>query len=119
MRAMDTFVGQRGFACSAQVERGKDSGSASLECSVLEALRMNDRLQVEERRFKQGVDYNEVEMLGLGNFDPGIGHARGNDFRVVFAAPVQALQQFLPARRQNEDQDRVGKKLLDLQRALP
>src|SRR5438132_577422 len=100
MRAMVSFG-----VSSAQIERGKDSRLASLECSVLEPLRMNDRLQVEERRFKQGIDYNEVELAGLRNLDAGVRHALGDHLGPVFAAALQALLELVPARRQDEDQD--------------
>src|SRR6266568_3064934 len=118
MRAMVSFAGV-GSNSSAQIERGKDSRLASLEGSVLEPLRMNDRLQVEERRFKQGVDYNEVEVPGLRDLDAGVRHPGGDHLGPVLAAAVQALLEFVPARRQDEDQDRVREQLLDLQRALP
>ena len=80
---------------------------------------MNDRFQIEKRRLEQGIDYNEVEMPGLRHLDAGVLHALGDHVGVVFAAPLQPLQQLLPARRQDEDQYRVREQLLDLQRALP
>ena len=46
-------------------------------------------------------------------------HAPRDHLRLVFAAPLQAGQQLVPARRQEEDEDRVREELLDLQRALP
>lgn len=48
-----------------KIEGGKDSRLASLQRSVLEPLRMDDRLQVEERHLEQAVDYNEVEVPRL------------------------------------------------------
>src|SRR3954451_13368366 len=103
-------------SCSVEIEVGKDSRFASLQRSVLEALRVNDRLQVEERRLEQGVDDNKVEMSGLRDLDAGVRQALLDHGRVVFAAPVQALREFFPAGRQDEDQDRVREQLLDLQR---
>src|SRR5262245_38531033 len=101
MRAMDAPV--RGLA---EIECCEDAGFASAQRSVLETLRMNDRLEVKERRFKQGVDYNEVEMPGLGHLDAGIGQALGDDFGVILATAREALGQLFPAGRQDEDQHR-------------
>jgi hypothetical protein len=50
-------------------------GSVAHLRRVLQALRVHDGLQVEQRRLEQGVDYNEVEVPGLGHLDAGVGHA--------------------------------------------
>src|SRR3954467_4753242 len=80
---------------------------------------MNDRLQIEERRFEQSVDYNEVEMPGLGHLEPRVLHPLLDHLGMVLAAPLQPLAQFAPARRQDEDEHRIREQRLDLQRALP
>src|SRR5512139_4345363 len=114
----------RAMRCSggwglAEIECGEDRGFASSQCSVLESLRMDDGFQIEQRRLKQSVDYNEVEMPGLGHLDAGVGKALGDDLRCVLASPGEAVGQLVPTWRQDEDQDGVRKQLLDLQRTLP
>ena len=80
---------------------------------------MDDRLQVEQRRLEQGIDYNEVEVAGLRHLDARIGQALGDRVGAVLAAAQQPLAQLVPARRQHEDEHGVREQLLDLQRALP
>ena len=69
-----------------QIEGGKDRGPGPPQRFVLEPLRMDDRLQVEKRRLEQGIDYNEVELIGLGDLDARVGHALLDRLGVVFAA---------------------------------
>ena len=80
---------------------------------------MNNGFQVEKRAFKYLVDYNEVEFLALRQFLARIGQAQLDHLGRVLTAARQAGAQLVPARRQHEDEDGVGKQLLDLQRALP
>src|SRR5512140_3549063 len=109
----------RAMACSEEVEGSKHLRSVAALGRVLQALRVDDGLQVEERGLEQLIDYNEVEVLGLCHLDARIGQARGDHLGSVFTTALQPLLQFGPARRQDEDEDRVRKQLLDLQRALP
>src|SRR5689334_6514678 len=118
MRAMaDPKEGDGGRLGKA--ERGEDRGPGPSERCVLETLRVDDRLEVEQRRLEQGVDYNEVELARLPNLGTRVLHPSLDHLEAVLAASRQTLAQLLPARRQHENQHRVGKELLDLQRALP
>lgn len=79
---------------------------------------MHDRFQVEQGGLKQFVDYNVVKFSGLCHLVGGVLQAQVNDVGGVFATVVQARFQFFPARRQDEDEYRIGKQLFDLNRAL-
>src|SRR6476619_4299987 len=121
MRAMGIPVDEqwraRAGVDSRQIEGGKDRGPGPPQRCVLEPLRMDDRFQIEERRLEQGVDYNEVELIRLGDLDARVGHPLLDRLGVVLAAPFEAKAQLVPARRQDEDEHRVGEEPLDLQRA--
>src|SRR5665213_2359024 len=112
MRAMGACPIVWSWRKLAEIEGREDGGAASLQRGVLETLGMNDRLEIEERCLEQGVDYNEVEVPGLRDLDARIGHAPRDHFGRVFAAPLQAREQLVPTRRQQEDQDRVREQLL-------
>src|SRR5450830_1270596 len=93
------------------------SPGASLGC-ILETLGVHHGFHVEKGALKQFVDYNEVEFRGLRHFDGGVLQAQFDHVRGVFAAALQARAQLFPAGGQDEDQDGIGKRLLDLDRAL-
>src|ERR1039457_1898603 len=119
MRAMGSFggAGRRTEArrrTSEQIESRKDGGTGPLQRSVLEALRMDDRLEIEQRHLEKSVNYNEVEVPSLRHLDPCIRHAPLDDLRIVLAAALQARKQLVPARRQKKDEHGVREEPLDL-----
>ena len=79
---------------------------------------MNNGFHVEQGSLKYFVDYNEIEVAHAGHLHGGVLEPRLNHLGAVLATPLQARLKFFPARRQDEDQHRVGKGLFDLRRTL-
>ena len=93
------------------MQRVKGVGASTSLGGKLEPLGVNNGLQVENCAFKQLIDYNEVEFPGLGHFYGSVFQPQLYDVSAVFAAPLQARAQLLPARRENENKHGIGKRL--------
>src|SRR6185295_9208021 len=119
MRAMGGSEKEDDGGRLGKAERGEDRGPGPSERCVLQTLRVDDRLQIEQRRLEQGIDYNEVELARLRDLEARVFHALGDHRAVVLAAALEPRSKLVPARRQDEDQHRVRIELLDLQCALP
>src|SRR5574337_748751 len=104
MRAMVGAAGvsMRRWPCGRlQPQCGEDLRPVSLFCAVAQPLRVNDRLQIEECRLEQGIDYNEVEVARLGDLDAGVGQPLLDRLGGVLTAALEALAQLFPARREH------------------
>src|SRR6478752_10771147 len=87
---------------SEQIECRENRGLGPQQRRVLEALGVDDRLEIEQRRLEQGIDYNEVEVLGLRHLDPRVPHPLRDHLRIVLATALQPLQELVPTRRQEK-----------------
>jgi hypothetical protein len=93
-------------------------GTGSVLGYVFQSLSVHDGLEIKQGAIENFVDYNEVEFFDLSQLNGGVLKAQFDGFGAVFPAALQTAAQFFPAGRQNEDQDGIGKDLLDLHGTL-